>query len=271
MNEIIKNLKIKFLRKTLKYMTPNTNIKSLGEYIEFINNQEHRHISQWFYRGHSDKSYELIPSLFRVDRKQSWANWDSIEEYIMRQFKAESRPYIKSVPTDEIEWLTMAQHYGLPTRLLDWSTNPLIALYFAVENYKNDKDANVWLYGLSSTNNCWGESTWLAKKINLSGNICENIVFPSHIDSRITNQSGCFTIHEIPERDQPFVPLNENPRIFDTFIKITIDKDKKQDILNELYYVGIHRGFIYPGLEGLTSRLKFEIETTHKRTTLQSE
>ena len=139
-----------------------------------------------------------------------------------------------------------------------------------LENYKNDKDANVWLYGLSSTNNCWGESTWLAKKINLSGNICENIVFPSHIDSRITNQSGCFTIHEIPERDQPFAPLNENPRIFDTFIKITIDKDKKQDILNELYYVGIHRGFIYPGLEGLTSRLKFEIETTHKRTTLHS-
>ena len=42
-------------------------------------------------------------------------------------------------------------------------------------------------------------------------------------------------------------------------------------ILNELYYLGIHRGFIYPGLEGLTSRLKFEIETTHKRSTLQPE
>lgn len=252
-------------------MTPNTNIKSLGEYIEFINHQEYRHISQWFFRGHSDKSYELVPSLFRVDRKESWANWDRIEEYIMRQFKAESRPYIKSVPSNEIEWLTMAQHYGLPTRLLDWSTNPLIALYFAVENYKNNKDANVWLYGLSSTNNCWGESTWLAKKIDLSGNICEKIVFPSHIDSRITNQSGCFTIHEIPERDQSFIPLNESPRIFDTFIKITIDKNIKQDILNELYYVGIHCGFIYPGLEGLTSRLKFEIETTHKRTTLQPE
>jgi hypothetical protein len=252
-------------------MTQDKTINSLSEYVDFIHNQEHRHISQWFFRGHSDTGFQLVPSLFRIDRKESWANWDQIEKYIMRQFIAESRPYIKSVPTDYIEWLTIAQHYGLPTRLLDWTTNPLIALYFAVENYKNDKDANVWLYGLSSTNNCWGESTWLAKKINLSGNLCENIIFPSHIDTRITNQSGCFTIHEIPKNDQPFVPLNENPRIFDTFIKVVINKDKRKDILNELYYVGIHRGFIYPGLEGLTSRLKFEIETTHKRATLLSE
>lgn len=253
-------------------MTPNTNIKSLGEYIEFINHQEHRQISQWFYRGHSDKSYELVPSLFRVNRTESWANWNRIEEYIMRQFKAESRPFIKTIPTNEIEWLTMAQHYGLPTRLLDQSTNPLVALYFAVENYKNNKDANVWLYGLVSTNNCWEESTWLAKKIDLSGDIYENIIFPSHIDSRITNQSGCFTIHEIPKDNNPFIPINKNPRIsVDTFIEITIDKDIKKDILNELYYVGIHRGFIYPGLEGLTSRLKFEIETTHNRRTLQPE
>ncbi|MCP1382283.1 hypothetical protein [Runella salmonicolor] len=106
----------------------------------------------------------------------------------------------------------------------------------------------------------------------MSGDIYENIIFPSHIDSRITNQSGCFTIHEIPKDNNPFIPINKNPRIsVDTFIEITIDKDIKKDILNELYYVGIHRGFIYPGLEGLTSRLKFEIETTHNRRTLQPE
>lgn len=244
-------------------------ITSVSQYVELIKNQEHRHISQWFFRGHCDNAYRLIPSLFRIDRKESYADWDRIEKYIMRQFKAESRPYLKSIPATEIEWLTLAQHYGLPTRLLDWTTNPLIALYFAVENYKNDKNADVWMYGLSSTNNCWSESTWLAKKINLSGNICENVIFPSHIDSRITNQSGCFTIHEIPEKNKEFIAANLTPRIFDHFIKLTIDKDIKKDILNELYNLGIHRGFIYPGLEGLTARIKFEIETTHKRATLQ--
>ncbi|WP_313375623.1 FRG domain-containing protein [Chishuiella sp.] len=250
-------------------MELDTNITSLSEYIKFINNIEHRHISQWFYRGHSDSDYELIPSLFRVDTNESWAHWDRIEDYVMSQFKREAFPYLKTIPNDEIEWLTIAQHYGLPTRLLDWSTNPLIALYFAVENYQNNKDANVWLYGLSSTNNCWTESTWIAKKINLSGNIYENIIFPLHIDSRITNQSGCFTIHEIPEHNTLFIPVDQNPRIFDTFIKLTINKDIKKDILNELYYVGIHRGFIYPGLEGISSKIKFEIGTTHKRTSYE--
>ncbi len=249
-------------------MTTEHKIISVSQFIDFINHQEHQHVSQWFYRGHSNSSYQLTPSLFRIDRGEAWAEWDRIEEYIMRQFKAESVPYLKSIPTNDIDWLTMAQHYGLPTRLLDWTTNPLVALYFAVENYKNQSDANVWFYGLTSTNNCWDESTWLAKKINLSGNICENIIFPSHIDSRITNQSGCFTIHPIPEGSNSFVPINETPRIFDTFLKVTIDKNIKKDILNELYYLGIHRGFIYPGLEGLSSRIKFEIETTHKRTTL---
>lgn len=248
-------------------MKIKTNITSLSEFISFINNTEHQHISQWLYRGHSNSNYELIPSLFRIDTNKSWAHWDSIEEYIMTQFKRESIPFLKTIPNSEIEWLTIAQHYGLPTRLLDWSTNPLIALYFAVENFENNEDANVWLYGLSSTNNCWEESTWIAKKINLGGNICENIVFPQHLDSRITNQSGCFTIHQIPNNKDIFIPVNDSPRIFDTFIKLTINKSLKKQILNELYYVGIHKGFIYPGLEGITSRIKFEIGTTHRRTT----
>jgi hypothetical protein len=253
-------------------MNTEQEIKSLAEYIDLVKNQEHQHVSQWLFRGHGNDSYTLTPSLFRIDRKESWANWDRIEDYIMNQFRTESTPFLKSEPKDEIEWLTMAQHYGLPTRLLDWSTNPLVSLYFALENYKSDKDSSVWMYGLSSTNNCWGESTWIAKKINLSGNICENIIFPKHIDSRITNQSGCFTIHEIPERDKEFVPINENPRIFDRFFKVIIKAENKLDILNELYYLGIHKGFIYPGLEGLTSKIKYEIETTHKRaTTLRSD
>lgn len=100
-------------------MTLEKKIKSLSEFIEFVNNQEHRHIAQWLFRGHGDSSYKLVPSLFRIDREKSWAHWDRIEEYIMQQFEKESIPYIKSIHTNKIEWLTMAQHYGLPTRLLD--------------------------------------------------------------------------------------------------------------------------------------------------------
>jgi hypothetical protein len=238
-------------------------IESVAHYINLINTNEHQHIAQWFFRGHSDSNYTLTPGLFRI----SPSGGKDVEEYVMTQFKREAIPYLKSIPNDEIEWLTLAQHYGLPTRLLDWTTNPLIALYFAVENYKNDKHANVWMYGVSSTHDCHSESTWMSRKHSLAG-VCENVIFPKHIDARITNQSGCFTHHADPPVGHQFRPFNEKHGTFDTFLKLSIDKDVKKDVLNQLYYLGIHRGFIYPGLEGLTSRIKFEVETTHKRTTL---
>ncbi|KOY86567.1 hypothetical protein AD998_10800 [bacterium 336/3] len=251
-------------------MISTHSINSLSQYIDFIVNQEHRDISQWLFRGHSDETYELTPSLFRINIKDSFRDWNDVEKYIMTQFKKQAIPYLKYSPSNELEWLAIAQHYGLPTRLLDWTTNALVALFFAVENHYNDKNANVWLYGIPSLNNCLEESTWISRRIDLDSNH-EHIIFPNHIDSRITNQSGCFTIHDFPEKNNVFIPLNEQKyNLSDafTFVKITIDADKKKDILNELYYVGIHQEFIYPDLGGLTAKLKFELNTTHKRNTI---
>ncbi len=239
-------------------------IENLSQFTTFVVKElESKHMSQWLYRGHTDSSFELVPSLFRIEMEKLFANWDAIELHIMNQFKAEARPFLKTVPNDEMEWLSLAQHYGLPTRLLDWTTNPLVALYFATENFKNGKNATVWLYGIDSTNNCFDESTWLAKKINQSP-IDVKIINPSHIDSRITNQFGCFTIHDLPEMSNAFIPLEKRERN-DTLAKICIGNEFKKDILNELYTFGIHKGLIYPGLEGVVARIKFEIETTHKR------
>lgn len=69
-------------------------------------------------------------------------NIEMIEMKIMMEFKRLSMPVLDTKPETDWEWLFLAQHYGLPTRLLDWSTNPLVALYFAVENH-DDKDGVV--------------------------------------------------------------------------------------------------------------------------------
>lgn len=92
---------------------------------------------RWVFRGHSDINFKLIPSVGRgtptsVDREK-------YEKSLFDIFCREVRPYLSTLPRDDWEWLSIAQHHGLPTRLLDWTYNPLVALYFAVEkNYEAD-------------------------------------------------------------------------------------------------------------------------------------
>lgn len=93
-------------------------------------------------RGVSDQEYDLILSLFRGKPQNDLFR---LEDSLMWLFKSYAKAYLPNIPTLDIEWLVLAQHHGLPTRLLDWSLSPLVALFFAVES-KYDKDGAVYIY-----------------------------------------------------------------------------------------------------------------------------
>ena len=190
------------------------------------------------YRGVSNSSYELVTSLGRCEPLLGKTIFQ-LERRITKLFKESSRPYLEQAPQNELEWLAMAQHFGLPTRLLDWSYNPLIATYFAVET-NEDKEAAIYVFSGASTIQVpekWKPTT--LKKVQRYR--------PPYITSRIQNQAGLFTVHHNPE--EPFT--------HEKLHKIIIPKTIKRKIKKSLYKYGINQKLIYPGLEGISKDLKW--------------
>lgn len=229
-------------------------IDSVAALIQILATFERRHIAQWTYRGHSRKNYRLVPSLFRLqkEKEESFSDWCNLEEFLLDSFKREAVQFLRQVPEDHFDWLVLAQHHKLPTRLLDWTTNPLIATYFAVENNLGE-DGDLWCMGYPSTNNCHSEgSRYSQRKVLLDENF---LLFPKHLDNRVVNQSGCFTMHADEK------PLNENAEMSEllAFVRIRIPCSQKRTILSQLYDLGIHASFIYPGLDTISERLKYEL------------
>ncbi len=129
------------------------------------------------YRGHEDASWELETKLQRAFRDLRIAPryQQGREDSIVSTFKRKAHPYLRHLPNDRnknreyLEWLSIMQHYGAPTRLLDWTYSPFIAAFFAIENmnesacvfemdYKRIRKANIEYDGKNHFDKCFDKS-----------------------------------------------------------------------------------------------------------------
>ena len=121
----------------MKYV--DREIRSVGELIHLLKGDHVGPEPVWF-RGQANAAWPLLPSLSR-------GGGVDVELSLFKRFKQNALPFVQHRPDSEWEWLFVMQHHGLPTRLLDWTESPLVALYFIVtdSNPTNvDEPGSLW-------------------------------------------------------------------------------------------------------------------------------
>lgn len=229
-------------------------VETVQDYVEFLQRVVDTRGS--IFRGQSYDGYQLRPSIQRFSAKDHEIL--HTEKNLFNSFKKQALPYLAVKPDNDWDWLAIAQHHGLPTRLLDWTSNPLAALWFVVSkasmaNQADDRNGVVWCYEV-------GQNAALdeREKEDLSPFNIEKIrVFiPPHVNPRITAQQGLFTVHPL-KGSEASEPLERQNRSRLSLIKVLIHNDYKPILRQQLSELGVNAASIFPDLDGLSSHLQW--------------
>jgi hypothetical protein len=199
----------------------------------------------WLFRGHADVSFKLIPKAGRPEYSRvKTPGGKSVEQEIIEYWKSRAIEFIADNGISNWEWLALAQHHGLATRLLDWSTNPLVAAYFAV---KEERDADAVIYALLINANVTKEEN---KDKNANPFERRGVVkyIPTSTAARVIRQRGIFTSHGPPDTE-----LADGLTRSDQLDTIIIKKNFRTSLALSLAYFGFYDGNLFPDLDGLSN------------------
>ncbi len=225
--------------------------------------------SSFAFRGTQDVEHDLTTSLVRLGR-----NYEQLEGHLIRNFRKYA--HRDAVPGDSIwNWLAVAQHHGLPTRLLDWTYSPFVAMHFATEDVDHfDVDGAIWCVDYVRANELLPRilKTILAEEnayvftaemlaraavtIHEFDQLAttDYVVFmePPSLDDRIVNQFALFSLMDSPSTHL-HAWLEEHPEVWR---RIVIPADAKWEIRDKLDQANITERVLFPGLDGLSAWLK---------------
>lgn len=236
---------------------PDRPLETICQLVESLRDYAVDEKTVW-YRGQADATWRLVPY---IARKQGHLE---AELTTIKVFKQNASPHLRERPASEWEWIFLMQHHRAPTRLLDWSESPLVALYFALADpmgAHEDKDAALWFLDPVALNRHAGYHHTYTKEI-LAFDVDPALeqYLPDQVNAR---RASLFPVAAIGPRNSPrmvaqagtFTIMHANPVPVEEvgdgkhIWRMVIPAGAKDSLRRELCMLGINEHMLFPDLD----------------------
>ena len=258
--------------------------KSFGEYIALIEKLQPNDGGTLWFRGTGKATYPLLPTLYRHKRHRTAAALGDLERQLIVRFRQRSIPFLTRPLSDDWDMFFFMQHYGVPTRLLDWTENPFMGLYFAVMSspIKGKFQAGKPLLTFSSDAAVWALDpiAWNRHALKHQGfdrgiltpsdetlqsykpltkfadmNVQPVALYGAHNSPRIVAQRGAFTLFGQSLKGMEEAYAKEKfPK--DCLAKIVLKRNVLPAMREAILNHGITESVVFPDLDGLAKEIK---------------
>jgi len=225
-------------------------ITSLSQFVAFIEqNCTQVHV---LFRGQRS-NWPLLPRIARLTLRPD-DDLLSAEKRMFEDFQRQALPFIGVAPKSDWDWLALAQHHGMATRLLDWTLNPLAALWFAVEVPAEGGNPGVlWLFDVADS-----DRALAGDESSPFGNEVTRVFQPRHITRRIVAQSGWFTSHKFNGPEKKFIALERNRKYKGRLRKLHVPAGSFFNLRADLDRCGVNAASLYGDLDGLSRHIQWD-------------
>lgn len=254
-------------------------IRSLGELIDAVtptspNPDTGRRRDSSVYHGASTVDQALLTSLDRLGGTDPPHTKSHLEAHILRNFARYSRPHLPAAPSNDWELLVIAQHHGVPTRLLDWSYSPLVAAHFATGAAVPERDTAIWQLDWQQVHRAFdlpdlalliddlvdldlaeteGEFTpWDLFAESASSFAC--MIEPPSLNARIVAQTAAFTL--CSDASQSVDAFLEQHGLGDALTKFVVPASVVPRLRDQLDLAGIEERRLFPDLDGVARSIR---------------